>query len=167
MNTLCINPTNTQYSQNISYKGSMNNILKRLNIFSKHVEKDEFINTDLYDALSQKAKKELNTIFTSLQTMTHSIACEYNTKNALSVLKKEKASKEREFMEEVLNFIQNNKENFYADATECGYDVDENGKFVLQTCIKLLYQLKNKENIPSLKQDIEKARKLLEEIKNS
>ena len=56
---------------------------------------------------------------------------------------------------------------YYADATECGYEVDENGKFVLQTCIKLLYQLKDKEKIPSLKQDIEKARKLLEEIKNS
>lgn len=164
MNITCINPANSQSSQNISYKGSMS-ILKRLNIFGKHVEKDEFVNSDLYDALSKKAKYELNMLFTSLQTMIGS--SEYATKYALSVLKKEKASKEREFMEEVLNFIQKNEEKFYGVATVCGYEVEEEGKFVLQTCIKLLYQLKDKEKIPSLKQDIEKARKLLEEIKNS
>ena len=166
MNIINVTQPNTQYSNNINFNGSITNFLKRM-LSTSHVEKDEFINTDLYDALSQKAKTKLNIIFESLQKMIHSHDCEYNTKNALDILKKEKESKEREFLEEVLNFIKNNKENFYADATECGYEVDEEGKFILQTCTRLLYELKNKEKIPNLKQDIEKARKLLEEIKNS
>ena len=67
-----------------------------------------------------------------------------------------------------LAYIKNNKENFYPDTDSfIGYMVDDSGKFILQTCTRLLYELKNKEKIPNLKQDIEKARKLLEEIKNS
>ena len=167
MNIISVTQPNTQYSNNINFNGSITNFLKRI-LPKSHVKKDEFINTDLYDALSQKAKRKLNIIFESLQTMGHSIDCEYKTKNGLDILKKEKESKEREFLEYVLNFIKNNKENFYPDTDFfIGYMVDDSGKFILQTCTRLLYELKNKEKIPNLKQDIEKARKLLEEIKNS
>lgn len=167
MNIVNVTQNNTQYSNNINFNGSFTNFLKRMNVLKSRVEKDEFINTDLYDAICQKAKEKLNVYFTVLKSMDHATACDINIKNALDVLKKEKESKEREFLEEVLNFIKNNKENFYPDATFNGYEVDEEGKFILQTCTRLLYELKNKEKIPGLKQDIEKARKLLEEIKNS
>ena len=167
MNIINVTQPNTQYSNNINFNGSITNFLKHI-LPKSRVQKDEFINTDLYDALSQKAKRKLNIIFECLQRMGHSIDCEYNTKNALDILKKEKESKEREFLEYVLNFIKNNKENFYPNTDSCmGYVVDDSGKFILQTCTRLLYELKNKEKIPNLKQDIEKARKLLEEIKNS
>ena len=144
----------TNSFQNISHKGFLNKFfLKGGNKLEKTPIKDEIIENFSKDLSGNSIKNKLNRLFTLLQT-----------DEAIKLLEKEEKNKTIVFFQEFLNFLKKNEEKVFQDCSANGLVPIQESEQIFSTCQRLLYAVKDDNDIII---QIKKARELMKTIEET
>lgn len=156
----------TNSSQNISHKGFLNKFfLKGGNKLEKTPIKDEIIENFSKDLSGNSIKNKLNRLFTLLQTDYHyGESFQQDVDEALKLLEKEEKNKTIVFFQEFLNFLKKNEEKVFQDCSANGLVPIQESEQIFSTCQRLLYPVKDDNDIII---QIKKARELMKTIEET